>query len=89
MTLAAKLRQVLTCGRKKDSGPPPISEPRIDTVDGNTEDESYGTLSEVAAPGPVEPTTEEEEEARHESLDKNISGAHSQPQLGNNWMVWR
>ncbi|OQD99488.1 hypothetical protein PENSOL_c006G06154 [Penicillium solitum] len=61
MTLASKLRQVLTCGQ----------------------DESYGTLSEVAAPAPVEPTTEEEE-ARHESLDKNISGAHSHPQLGNN-----
>lgn len=83
MALASKLRQILTCGRKKDSGPPPISEPRTDTGNDNTEDESYGTLSEVAAPGPVEPITEEEE-ARHESLDKNISGSHSQPQLGNN-----
>ncbi|KAJ5516887.1 hypothetical protein N7527_008447 [Penicillium freii] len=83
MTLTSKLRQILTCGRKKGSGPPPISKPRTDTGDNKTEDESYGTLSEVAAPRPVEPTTEEEE-ARHESLDKNISGAHSQPQLGNN-----
>ncbi|KAJ5588933.1 hypothetical protein N7537_011611 [Penicillium hordei] len=83
MTLASKFRHILTCGRKKDSGPPPISEPRTNTGDGNTEDDYYGTLSEVAAPGPVEPTTEEEE-ARHESLDKNISRAHSQPQLGNN-----
>ncbi|KAJ5941278.1 hypothetical protein N7516_001446 [Penicillium verrucosum] len=83
MTLASKLRQILHCGRKKDSGPPPISGPRTYTGDVNEEDESYGTLSEVAAPGPVEPTTEEEE-ARHKSLDKNISEAHSQPQLGNN-----
>lgn len=83
MALASKLRQILTCGRTKYSGPPPISEPRTATGDDNTEDESYGTLSEVAAPGPVETTTEEEE-SRHESLDKNISGAHSQPQLGNN-----
>ncbi|OQD63515.1 hypothetical protein PENPOL_c009G07091 [Penicillium polonicum] len=68
MALTSKLRQILTCGH---------------TGDDKAEDESYGTLSEVAAPRPVEPTTEEEE-ARHESLDKNISGANSQPQLGNN-----
>ena len=79
-----KLLRILTCGRKKDSASKPDSEPHIDTGDSDRDDASYTTLSEVAAPRPVEPTNEEEE-ARHESLDKNISEAQShQPHLGNN-----
>ncbi|KAJ5489999.1 hypothetical protein N7453_010824 [Penicillium expansum] len=83
MTLTSKLRRILTCGRKKDSGPSTISEPRTETGDDNTDDDPYGALSEVAAPGPVERTTEEEE-AHHESLDRNLSEPHSHPHLSNN-----
>ncbi|KAJ6143251.1 hypothetical protein N7471_002704 [Penicillium samsonianum] len=79
----SKLRQILTCGRKKDPDSGTKSKPHTDTGGDNRDDESYGTLSEVAAPRPVEPTTEEEE-ARRESLDRNISEAHSHPHLSNN-----
>mgnify|MGYP006868026779 FL=1 len=83
MTLS-KLRRILTCGHKKDSRSKPEIKPHTETANDNRDDDPYATLSEVAAPRPVEPTNEEEE-ARHESLDKNISEAHShQPHLGNN-----
>ena len=83
MTLASKLRRMLTCGREKHSAPVTISEPHPKIGDDNTNDDLYGALSEVAAPGPVELTTEEEE-ARHESLDRNLSEPHSHPHLSNN-----
>jgi hypothetical protein len=83
MTLS-RLRRIFTFGHKKHSGSKPEIKPHTDTGNDNRDDHSYATLSEVATPRPVEPTSEEEE-ARHESLDKNISEAHShQPHLGNN-----
>ena len=80
MTLS-KLQRIFTCGRKKDSGSKPESKPQTDT--GDDDRDEYGALSEVAAPSPVEPTTEEQE-ARRASLDRNLSETHSHPHLSNN-----
>ena len=84
MTLS-KLRQVITCGRASDS----ISnsrrkdKPHTQTSKGNEENGQLDCLSEVAAPYPVERVTDDEL-ARRESLESNISKEHSQPHLSNN-----
>ncbi|KAJ5494234.1 hypothetical protein N7463_010321 [Penicillium fimorum] len=79
----SKLRRILTCGRKKDSESATESKPQTNAEHDNGDNEPYGGLSEVAAPIPVERTTEQEQ-ARHESLDSNLSRSHSQPHLSNN-----
>ncbi|KAJ5482058.1 hypothetical protein N7475_000870 [Penicillium sp. IBT 31633x] len=78
--MLSKLRRKLTCGRWKESRPETENKPNEIP---DEDDGSYDALSEVAAPPPVERMTEEEE-ARRESLDRNISRTHSQPHLSNN-----
>ncbi|KAJ5382856.1 hypothetical protein N7517_000767 [Penicillium concentricum] len=79
-----KLRRILTCWRKKGSDSATESKPQTIAENDKGDEEPYGGLSEVAAPIPVERTTEEEQ-ARHESLDSNLSGgSHSHPHLSNN-----
>jgi len=79
----SNLKRILTCGRKETSDTKKESKPQTTTVSDNTENDPYGSLSEVAAPIPVERTAEEEK-AQHESLDNNLTEAHSQPHLSNN-----
>jgi C1A family cysteine protease len=76
-------KRILTCGRKKDSDSKKESKPQTTTESDNTENDPYGSLSEVAAPIPVERTAEEEK-AQHDSVDTNLSESHSQPHLSNN-----
>ncbi|KAJ5827187.1 hypothetical protein N7447_003950 [Penicillium robsamsonii] len=79
----SKLRRILTCGRKKGSNSATERKPQTNGENDKGDEEPYGGLSEVAAPIPVERTTEEEH-AQHESLDSNMCGSHSQPHLSNN-----
>ncbi|KAJ5950935.1 uncharacterized protein N7479_009348 [Penicillium vulpinum] len=79
----SKFRRILTCGCYKDSESETDSKTPPTGSGISDEDEPFSGLSEVAAPVPVERTTEEEE-ARHESLDSNISRSHSHPHLSNN-----
>lgn len=83
MTLT-KIRRILTCGRGKDTsssgrGDKPHTQP------GNDDEEagSINSLNEAAAPYTVERVTDEEQ-ARRELLESNISETRSHPNLSNN-----
>lgn len=79
-----KLRQILTCGRAdhSNSDAKPKDEPHTDTRN-DEDDDSYNTLSEVAAPCPVERVADDER-ARRNSLESHMMQTHSQPHVSKN-----
>ncbi|KAJ5860296.1 uncharacterized protein N7529_007606 [Penicillium soppii] len=84
MTLS-RLRRILTWGHTKEpsSDPGPKETPHPNMWERDEKNGAFNSLSEVAAPYPVERVTDDEQ-ARRESLERNISQPHSRPNLSNN-----
>jgi hypothetical protein len=78
------MRRILTCGRAKDtSSPDRKDKPHTQSEKDDEEARSINSLDEAAAPYPVERVTDEEQ-ARRELLESNISETRSHPNLSNN-----